>query len=81
MFVLFMLDTCPYCRKVIKFIEDNNIDYISKNISDNLNMSELIKLGGKEQVPFLYDSDTNKGMYESDDIIKYLEFTGNNYEK
>lgn len=61
--------------------KDNNIDYISKNISDNLNKSELIRLGGKEQVPYLYDSDTNKGMYESDDIIKYLELAGKNYEK
>ena len=34
------------------------------------NKKRLLTLGGKAQVPFLVDEDTT--MYESDDIIDYL---------
>ncbi len=33
----------------------------------------LVKLGGKEQVPFLVDADKGEMMYESDDIVAYLQ--------
>ena len=31
------------------------------------------KIGGKSQVPFLYDKENKIKMYESDDIIEYLK--------
>jgi glutathione S-transferase len=34
---------------------------------------ELKKLGGKTQVPYLVDPERNVKMYESDDIIAYVE--------
>ncbi len=73
MFDLYVLETCPYCRKVMDFLEKNNIQYNKKNISDKDNRELMIKLGGYEQVPYLYDNERNTGMYESDDIIKYIE--------
>lgn len=69
---LYMFDTCPYCRKVIREInasERTDIEYhnIHKNEADR---QELIRVGGKEQVPCLFiDGDP---MYESDDIIEWL---------
>jgi glutaredoxin 2 len=33
----------------------------------------LLKLGGKEQVPFMVDTDKGVMMYESEDIIEYLK--------
>ncbi len=73
MFDLYILETCPYCRKVMDYFEKNGITYNKKNISDKVNREQLIKLGGYEQVPFLFDSENNKSMYESDDIIKYVQ--------
>lgn len=73
MFDLYILESCPYCRKVIDFLEDKEIPYNKFDISENDNKLRLLALGGKEQVPFLFNEDTNEKMYESDDIIKYLE--------
>ena len=71
MLELYVSETCPYCKKVIKFFEENCIEYIKNNVSDPLFRSELLKLGGKDQVPFLYDTENEISMYESDDIIDY----------
>ena len=73
MFDLYILETCPYCSKVMNYFDENSIKYNKKNIDDKENREQLIKLGGYEQVPFLYDTEKNKGLYESDDIIKYAE--------
>lgn len=73
MFDLYILESCPYCRKVMDFLKDKNIQYHKFDISNNDNKLRLLALGGKEQVPFLFNEDTNEKMYESADIIKYLE--------
>lgn len=71
MFDLYISETCPYCRKVIDFFEENNIKYNKKNVIEPENLNMLLKLGGKAQVPFLDDFEKNVSMYESDDIIQY----------
>ena len=58
---LFILETCPYCRKVMSFLDEKGVKY------------NKVKMGGKRQVPFLVDTDRNIQMYESDDIIEYLK--------
>lgn len=72
MFDLYISETCPYCRKVIDFLEENNIKYNKKNVIESENLNMLLKLGGKAQVPFLDDFENNISMYESDDIIEYV---------
>lgn len=71
MFDLYISETCPYCRKVMDFFEENNIKYNKKNVMEPENLNMLLKLGGKAQVPFLDDFENNISMYESDDIIEY----------
>ena len=73
MFDLYVLDSCPYCQKVMKFFKDNNIAFHKFDTSNNDNALRLLSLGGKDQVPYLYNSESKSGLYESDDIIKYLE--------
>ena len=50
------------------------MDYICRNVRGSGSKKEalLVKLGGKAQVPFLVDTDRDVRMYESDDIIQYL---------
>ncbi len=72
MFELFELERCPYCQKVMKFMDANNIKYRKHNIEDKQEEENLIRLGGKRQVPFLYDQKSGLNMYESADIIEYL---------
>ena len=70
---LYVSDTCPYCKKVIDYFNAHNIKYNTKLVSDRENFKQLMKLGKIEQVPFLYDNSAHKGLYESDDIIKYAD--------
>ena len=70
---LFVLETCPYCKKVMSFMDDNNMEYNKVDIKNKSAEDTLIQFGGKRQVPFLVDRDRNIQMYESNDIIEYLK--------
>ena len=70
---LFVLETCPYCKKVMDFLEKENIKYRKFDISNKDSENSLIQIGGKRQVPFLVDNERNIQMYESNDIIEYLK--------
>ena len=70
---LFVLESCPYCKKVMDFLEKEDIKYQKIDISDKDSENSLIQIGGKRQVPFLVDNERNIQMYESDDIIEYLK--------
>lgn len=69
---LFVQDNCPYCQKVMEFIKTNNIKIHKFDTSNNDNVLRLLSIGGKDQVPFLYNEETNDKIYESDKIIEYL---------
>jgi glutaredoxin len=73
MLELFVLETCPYCQKVMSFLEKEHMDYMKIDISNKESENSLIQMGGKRQVPFLVDTDRNIQMYESNDIIEYLK--------
>ena len=70
---LFILDTCPYCKKVIDYLKTTSIKFSLLDINNPHNYEEMIRLGGKRQVPFLFDDKNNVTMYESSDIIEYLK--------
>ena len=70
---LYKFDTCPYCRRVMNYIEESgrsDVEYhdIHKSVQDR---ERLIRDGGKEQVPCLFID--GKPMYESSDIIEWLK--------
>lgn len=73
MLELFVLENCPYCQKVIKFLEQEHMKYQKIDISNKESENSLIQIGGKRQVPFLIDTERNIQMYESNDIIEYLK--------
>lgn len=68
---LYFKPTCPYCQKVIDYLELNKMSINMKNVNESSEIrEELIKIGGKGQVPCLIVD--GKAMYESDDIIQWL---------
>jgi len=73
MLLLYKMEGCPYCDKVLKHLEEKALEFKALDISDPVNLDELLHLGKKEQVPFLVDTDHNAKMYESEDIIEYLD--------
>jgi glutaredoxin len=55
-------------------LDDLGLDYICRTAPKGSKQREImVKLGGKEQVPFLVDQAKGVMMYESEEIIKYLE--------
>ena len=72
MLKLYMRNGCPFCSLVKQELAKMDIDYEELNIADEKNREELVRLGGKQQVPFLIDEEAGVSMYESKDIIDYL---------
>ena len=73
MLKLFILETCPYCHKVMDYMNENSINFEKFDITNPATEDILIRMGGKRQVPFLVDDSRNIQMYESSDIIEYLK--------
>ncbi len=73
---LYQSEGCPYCQKVLRFMQQKGITIPMKNTWDKSNREELITIGGMSQVPCLVID--GKAMYESDDIIAWL---GKNYKE
>ena len=70
---LYILETCPYSKKVMEFLKENDIKFNKHDVSEPENYESLQYLGGKSQVPFMIDEENGVKMYESDDIIEYLK--------
>lgn len=73
MLELYTMETCPYCKKVKVYFAQNGVEYQERNVDEEKYAQELMKLGGKPQVPFLADKENNVYMYESDRIIDYVQ--------
>ena len=67
---LYYKKSCPYCTKVLRFMDENKITLDMRDTLQPGNQNDLIRVGGKKQVPCLVID--GKAMYESDDIIDYL---------
>lgn len=67
---LFYKPTCPYCTKVLNYMQEQDIECEMKNTLEPGVRDELIAIGGKGQVPCLIID--GEPMYESDDILMYL---------
>jgi len=70
--VLYKFDSCPFCMKVMRYLQERDISIPMKDILiDTAARDELITIGGKSQVPCLVIGD--QPLYESDDIINWFE--------
>lgn len=69
---LYQFSACPFCIKVRRVMRKLNlpIELRNANVDEKLK-AELLAKGGSPKVPCLRIGDS--WMYESNDIIKYLE--------
>jgi len=69
---LYQFSACPFCIKVRRVMRRLNLPIELKNANtDEQLKAELLAKGGSPKVPCLRVGD--KWMYESNEIIKYLE--------
>lgn len=73
MLELYKKDSCPFCQRVMRVIEEQGRDDIAMRdiVEDDANRRRLVEVGGKQQVPCLF-IDGNP-LYESGDIIAWLQ--------
>ncbi len=70
--VLYKYDTCWFCRNVMGAIAEMKLTITFRDIHrDEGAIEELMKVGGKSQVPCLFVNGI--ALYESRDIIHFLE--------
>ena len=74
---LYYYETCPFCTRVLRTIERLRLKIEMRNIREvPAYREQLIQGGGSPAVPCLliqYDDGSMKWLYESDDIMNYLE--------
>ncbi len=73
MLTLYYRPTCAFCRRVQAVIDRLSLTVELKDITNEAVAEELRALGGKVQVPYLVDDATKTALYESDDIVAYLQ--------
>ncbi|HMQ11691.1 MAG TPA: glutathione S-transferase N-terminal domain-containing protein [Oligoflexia bacterium] len=72
---IYQFEACPFCVKVRRHVKSLGLNMTYKDAkNDPTAREELLKNGGKIQVPCLRIKDGSKEtwMYESNDIIQYL---------
>lgn len=73
-YTLFYKPTCPFCKKVLNYMDEQGIDLPLRDVSTDAEArDELLSVGGKTQVPCLFID--GEPLYESGDIIDYLSKT------
>ncbi len=72
MLTLYVRTGCPYCMRTLAAAQEMGVSLEEKDVTQPGIADELIRLGGKRQMPFLNDTDRGVKMYESEDIIEYL---------
>ena len=73
MYILYIEQACPYCGRVKAFMKKNKIKVELRDVDVSPFGKQLIDRGGKRQIPYLVDTTAQIEMYESQDIIDYLE--------
>ncbi|XP_078447299.1 thioredoxin family protein [Wolffia australiana] len=71
---IYEFEGCPFCRKVREIVSILDLDVLYYPCPRNgpQYRYEVLKMGGKQQFPYMVDPNTGVSMYESDEIIKYL---------
>ena len=75
--ILYELEGCPYCAKVIDKLNELGVEYDSIEVPRaHEERTEVESVSGQTGVPVIIDEEHGvDGMNESDDIVDYLEET------
>jgi glutathione S-transferase len=73
---LWSFEASPYCRIVREALCSLELPYILHNVAGGSpRRAEFVKRSGKMMVPYLADPNTGAAMFESAQIVRYLEET------
>jgi len=73
---LYQHESCPFSHAVRTRLTELGLDFVAHTVptgpGSDLKHKRLVDAGGKDQIPFLVDHRTGTQLYESVDIISYL---------
>jgi len=73
---LWSFEASPYCRLVREALCDLELEYRLHNVAKNSPKRDaFVRRSGQMQVPYLVDANTGVALFESADIVRYLETT------
>ncbi|MFB6304549.1 MAG: glutaredoxin family protein [Haloferacaceae archaeon] len=73
---LYRLQACPYCERVVRALDEHDVDYRSRFVEPMHSDRNVVKrLSGKRTVPAIVDESTGVTMSESANIVEYVERT------
>ena len=73
---LYRLQACPYCERVVRKLQEYDLDYQSRFVEPMHSDRNVVKrISGKRSVPAIVDENTGLTMSESGNIVEYLEKT------
>jgi len=73
---LWSFESSPYCRLVREALCELELPYVLHNVAKGSRHREsFVARSGKMMVPYLVDDNTGKAMFESADIVSYLDAT------
>ena len=76
---LYRLQACPYCERVVRTLDEYDLDYHSRFVEAMHSERDVVKrISGKRTVPAIVDENTGVTMSESANIVKYLDNTYGN---
>jgi len=73
---LWSFEASPFCRLVREALCELELPYTLRNVAkDSPSRPEFLAISGQMQVPFLRDPNTGQALFESAEIIDYLQET------
>jgi glutaredoxin len=73
---LYRLQACPFCERVVRRLEEYDLDYRSRFVEPIHSDRNVVKrISGKRTVPAIVDEHTGVTMSESANIVEYLDRT------
>ncbi|GAA0649181.1 glutathione S-transferase N-terminal domain-containing protein [Salarchaeum japonicum] len=74
--LLYRLQACPFCERVVNKLDEYDIDYHSRFVEPLHSERDAVKrVVGARTVPAIIDENTGVAMAESGNIVKYLDRT------
>ncbi len=72
--VLYRLQACPFCERVVRVLDEYGVDYESRFVEPLHSERDVVKrVSGSRTVPVLVDPETGATLTESDNIVEYVE--------
>lgn len=80
MLELYQAEGCPHSESVREILTELGLSYVVHNprtpddeVCNEQTNATLEQLGGKTHIPYLVDTAREEAMFESDEIVDYLE--------